>query len=279
MFKLLKRIILLAIVAYGALCAMIYFKPELFFYNPTHKESLLSNATANGYKAKAVEYKSADGTALFAWLNKPAKGKKIIVFMHGNSYNIEKFYHKMLPFQEAGYGTMLPEYRGFGNVQGQISQKNLSADAIAAIKYLNIQGYQNKDIILYGMSLGSYMATNTAYELGQKRPFAALILEVPFDSLFNTVKAKTYGALPLNYLMTDKYDSYALIDKIKSPILVMGGSNDPTIPVSLAEKLYQHAANPKKMIIYQGGAHNDLYNFRNYRDILKWLKVNEKTRH
>lgn len=185
----------------------------------------------------------------------------------------------MLPFQEAGYGTMMPEYRGFGNIEGEISEANLAADAIASIKYLYSLGYQNKDIVVYGMSLGSYMATNAVYTLGQKRSFAGLILEVPFDSLLNTVKETVKGALPLDLIMRDQYDNYPMIDQIKTKLLVLGGSNDPTIPVSLAERLYKQAEKPKKLIIYQGGAHNDLYNFRNYKDILTWLKGNEKARH
>jgi hypothetical protein len=29
-------------------------------------------------------------------------------------------------------------------------------------------------------------------------------------------------------------------------------------------------------VIYRGGGHSDLYNFRNYRDVLAWLKKYEK---
>ena len=56
----------------------------------------------------------------------------------------------------------------------------------------------------------------------------------------------------------------------------MGGSIDTTVPVVLAQNLYDHANHPKKMIIYQNGKHSNLFNFRNDLDILKWLKDNEK---
>lgn len=60
--------------------------------------------------------------------------------MHGNSYNIEEFYYKLKTFANAGYGTFLPEYRGYGDVAGEITQENLEADAIAAVEYLHSQG-------------------------------------------------------------------------------------------------------------------------------------------
>ena len=112
-------------VIYVAFCAAVYFRPQLFFYNPVHRNSNLEVARKNGYPAEQVEYAAADGTKLLAWYTKPHTGRPVIVFMHGNSYNIEKFYHKMIPLMEAGYGTFMPEYRGFGNVPGVITQQNI----------------------------------------------------------------------------------------------------------------------------------------------------------
>lgn len=271
MKKYLKYILLSLLIAYIVFCATVYFYPQCFFYNPTHQASNLERANQYGYPAQKVEYKSSDGQDLYAWYTSPGYRKKVIVFMHGNSYNIEKFYHKMIPFVEAGYGTLMPEYRGFGDIKGIINQKNLEADAIAAIKYLYSLGYKNEDIIVYGMSLGSHMAVNSVWELQKEGAFAALILEVPFDSLLNTVKSIVPVWLPFDYILRDKYDNIAQIKDIKSPIFIMGGSEDPTVPVYLAKNLFEKAPNPKQIKIYQGGEHNDLYNFRNYNDVLNWL--------
>ena len=132
----LKRSAIAMAVIYVVFCAAVYFRPQLFFYNPVHRNSNLEVARKNGYPAEQVEYAAADGTKLLAWYTKPHTGRPVIVFMHGNSYNVEKFYHKMIPLMEAGYGTFMPEYRGFGNVPGVITQQNLGTDALAAVKYL-----------------------------------------------------------------------------------------------------------------------------------------------
>lgn len=272
LLKILKVSILAAVIIYCLACALIYFYPKMFFYNPSSEPSNIENAHANGYKTKQVEYKSADGTELFAWYTKPTTKKKVVVFMHGNSYNIETFYYKLMPFVEEGYGALLPEYRGFGGVKGKISEENLANDAIAAVRYLNSMGYKNKDIIVYGMSLGTYMATNTVVTLNKNGNFDALVLEVPFDSLLNTTKAVVPVPLPFDYIVKDKYESNKLIDKINTRLFIMGGSKDPTIPVYLAEKLFEQAKEPKTLKIYQGGAHSNLFNFRNDKDILSWLE-------
>lgn len=275
--KYLRRILLVLALLYVGLCLAVYDYPQLFFYNPTDIASNLEKAQADGYPAEQVEYTSADGTKLLAWYTKPTTQKKIIIFMHGNSYNVEKFAIKMVPLMEAGYGTFMPEYRGFGAVSGKITQANLEADAIAAVRYLYSLGYKNRDIIVYGMSLGSHMAVNSAYSLQQekKSPFSALILEVPFDNLVNVVKMVFPLPMPWNQIIRDRYENATVIAKIKSPLLIMGGSEDHTVPLPLAKNLFAQAAEPKKMIIYQGGAHSNLYDFKNYKDILGWLKTHE----
>jgi len=275
MKKILSKVLLFLVVLYLVVCCVIYLYPLPFFYNPTSRVSNIEHAREYDYPAQEVKYNSADGTPLFAWFTPPQKGKKIIVFMHGNSHNIEEFYHKMKTFAYDGYGTMLPEYRGFGGVKGKINQQNLENDAIAAIRYLNNLGYKNSDIYVYGMSLGSHMATHSVYKLQATEKFAGLILEVPFDSLLHTAQAQV-PFLPLSLIMRDEYDNLAEIQEIQSPILIMGGTIDETIPIELAINLYNHAPNPKKMIIYKNGKHSNLFNFRNDLDVLTWIENNEK---
>lgn len=272
MEKFIRRIIQILILSYIGFCIAVYYKPEWFFYNPDNNIANVKNAVANGYPAEVVQYTSQDGTPLYAWYTKPKNKDKIIVFLHGNSYNIEKFYHKLIPFVDEGYGTFIPEYRGFGNIAGPISQKGIEQDSIAAIRYLQGLGYKNSDIIIYGMSLGSYAALYSSINMQKNINFAGIILEVPFDNITNVVKKTIKVPLPLNYIIKDKYDNTSLIKNIKSPLLIMGGRNDKVVPVILAENLSSLAPKPKKMIIYEGSGHNDLYNVRNYRDILEWIE-------
>ena len=145
--ELLKKIFHWFLIVVGALylivCIMVFVYPQLFFYAPSSTRSDINNAHRYGYKAQEVTYNSKDGTPLFAWYTKPQRGQhKVIVFMHGNSYNIEEFYYKLKTFADIGYGTLMPEYRGFGGVKGWINQANLEADAIAAVEYLYSQGYK-----------------------------------------------------------------------------------------------------------------------------------------
>lgn len=275
--KVIKIFVAVILTSWVAFCASVYFLPEFYFYNPSSEKADLKNALSNDFTAEEVKYNSYDDTELYGWFIKP-KNKKIVVFFHGNSYNIESFYHKLTPLVEAGYGAFIGEYRGFGGIKGKINEKNLGEDAISAVKYLYSQGYSNKNIILYGMSLGSYTSTHTAYSLGKNEAFSGLILEVPFDSLLDVVKQRIPDLFPFSYIIKDKYDNTQKISQLNLPILIMGASDDTVVPIERAQELYKQANEPKKMIIYQGASHSNLYNYRNWRDINDWLRANEKNK-
>ncbi|MFI3240999.1 MAG: alpha/beta hydrolase [Alphaproteobacteria bacterium] len=268
----MKKILCFLIAVYLGVCALVRFYPLPFFYNPSDVSSNVENAKANGYNPEVVNYQSSDLTDLFAWYTKPQKDNhKAIIFMHGNSYNVEEFYYKLKTFADEGYATFIPEYRGFGGLRGEVSQTNLANDAIAAVEKLNSMGYKNNEIYVYGMSLGTFMATNSVVNLQKNGNFAGLILEVPFDSLLNTAKAKV-PFLPLDYIVKDKYETINIIENVKTKILIMLGTNDATIPYELGKELYKKAPEPKELIVYKGGKHSNLFNFRNDKDILKWLE-------
>ena len=276
MIKKIAKISLISVAIIWLLfCASVYVFPQIYFYNPLPQKANLDNAISNDFLATEVKYKSFDNTELYGWFIKP-KNNKIIVFFHGNSYNIESFYHKLIPFVEAGYGAFIGEYRGFGGIKGAINENNLGEDAISAVKFLKSQGYSNENIILYGMSLGSYTSIHVADSLGREDNFKALILEVPFDSILNVVKQRIINLFPFSLIIKDKYENTSKISQIDSPVLIMGASNDKVVPIERARELFKHAKEPKKMIVYKGAQHSNLYNHRNWQDVLDWLDTNEK---
>lgn len=280
MRKTLKILAIAFLTAYALLCAAVVFVPEYIFYGAYDYPADINKARKNGFNAEEVTYfdYGKNGGKVTAWLylNKTLQNNgKAVVFLHGNSYNLEHYYHKMIPLARAGYSVLMPEYRGFGGQGKKIKQKYLEKDAVNAVKYLNKHGFSNENIIIYGISLGSYTALYAAKNQQHNGNFNAVILEVPFTSLLETAESYvTFGAIklvPLDLLMKDTYNNSALIGKIKTRILIMATKDDKVIPPVLAEKLYLQANEPKKMITYEGAPHDGLYSLHNYRDILEWL--------
>lgn len=273
--KIGKRLFVYFVVIYITLAALLYFFPQLFLYWPSNKTPDIGFANRNGYPAKLVEYKSSDGTNLFAWYTRPQARDtgKIVVFLHGNSGNIQMFFPKVSPFNRYGYATFMPEYRGFGGIKGKITDKNLEQDAIAAIKEVNKLGYKNEDIIVYGFSLGSHMAVYSVYTLQENGKFDALVLEVPFSRLPSVAEAVFPLYMPFDILIKDKYDNMSYIPDIKTRVFIMAAEKDKIVPAQLARKLFAQAVEPKAFKMYNGEiGHNDLYDVENFVDVRNWLE-------
>ncbi len=276
--KIFKKIVLISILFYFLFCVCVYVKPEWFFYMPYKFAGNIKNAQDDGFAVKEVVYHEYEDIKAKGWLylnDSPDNNKKVVLFLHGNSYNIESYYHKLVPFAQKGYSVFIPEYRGFGGQGNKIRQKNLTQDALNALFYLNSIGFENKDVVVYGMSLGSHMALYTVVNGQENGDLNALILEVPFTSLQDTVKHhiefKWIKLLPLDLLVKDKYNNVELIDKIRTRLLVMTTKSDTLIPYIQAVSLYEKALPPKDIKIYSGASHDLLYNLQNYNKIIDWL--------
>lgn len=282
MKRTIKIVCGFVISAYALLCASVYFFPQWYFYHPYDFPGNAETAKAGGLLVQEVvyhDYGAENNGKVKGWLylNKNEDNNhKIILFLHGNAYNVEHYYHKTVPLATAGYSVFIPEYRGFGGQGHEISQKYLEEDALNAVKYLNIIGFANKDIVIYGMSLGTYTALYAATENQKDGAFDALILEVPFTSLLNTAEYHVtfFGikTVPLDLLVTDTYDNTALIGRINTRILVMTTEDDELIPPEQAKTLYRLAPKPKTLKVYHGASHDTLFVLKNYQDILEWLQ-------
>ena len=67
-----------------------------------------------------------------------------------------------------------------------------------------------------------------------------------------------YPYFPIRKLMIDQFRSDLLIQKIRTPLLVQHGLSDWVVPFCFGKRLYALAPEPKRLIRYVGGGHNDL---------------------
>ena len=75
-------------------------------------------------------------------------------------------------------------------------KKALYEDGESAINWLKAKGLKDNDIVLYGESLGTGIATHVA----QNHKFAGVILESPFTSMIDAAK-NVYPYFPIRFLL------------------------------------------------------------------------------
>ena len=227
------------------------------------QRNLLYHPTENNYSGdqilvsiEKVKIKTQDGIKLMSWYhNKNLINYKTILFLHGNAGNLENRIHKINHFKDMNVNFLIVAWRGFNGNKGKPTEKGLYEDARSAVRWLKSKGVKENNIIVYGESLGTGVAT----EIAQNKNFAGIILESPFTSMIDAGKDK-YPYLPVSLLLKDKYESDKKIKNINSPILIMHGKIDNIVPFHMGEKMYELANRPKYSYFSEYDDHMMEYN-------------------
>jgi len=240
------------VVPYAAICAVAYFGNRLFMYFPD--PTRIPPAAVGLVGVEEIEIKAADGVTLVAW-QAPAKGDRpVILYFHGNAANAANRAEKIERIDGSGFGIFYLNNRGYGGSGGRPTEEANIADALAAYDHLIAHGVPAERIVAYGESLGS----GQAVPLAAKRRVAAVVLEAPLTSTVD-VGRRVYFWLPLNWLVTDRYDNERNIRAVTAPVLILHGERDSIVPVEMGRRLYDAAKEPKRIELFSRAGHNDLF--------------------
>ena len=232
------KLIILIIVTYCLLLTFVFFYQRKLLYHPNFS----NHVTGDGliHSIEKINIKTEDNIDLKGWFHLKDSKKKTILFFHGNAGTLDNRIYKLNFLGNLDINFLIIAWRGYSGSSGKPTELGLYQDAKSAVNWLNLKGIVEKNIILYGESLG----TSVAIEIGQNKNFAGIILEAPFTSMVDTGK-KYYPFFPVKLLLKDKYESKNKIKNIKFPILVMHGKKDKIIPFYMGEAIYNLANKPK----------------------------------
>lgn len=222
---------------YAAQRSLIYPAPTAFAPVPA------------GYNE--VSLRTADGLSLAAAWRPPAPGKPVALYFHGNGDDWAGGDRAMAALEQAGYGVLLPEYRGYGINAGQAHEAGFYADGRAALAWLAERGIPSHRVVLVGNSIGGGTATQLATEA---KP-AALILVSTFSALPDVV-AERFPWLPGRWLVKDQFDNAAKLGRVAAPVLILHGTADDQIPHEHSLRLAKAA--PKARLMLVPGTDHDL---------------------
>lgn len=247
---------ILKITAYALLIIIIItlflslIQSKLVFHPSQHIET---TPIEIGLQFEDLYIKTSDSIQINAWYIPAEKKDKVILFCHGNAGNISHRLFSIKQFHDLGYGVLIFDYRGYGASEGKISEIGTYKDATAAYDFLLSKGFADKDIILFGRSLGGAVAA----EIAKSRSPAGLILESTFTSIPD-MGAKLYPLLPVRLFCYIKYNTISKIKEIKCPLLVIHSPDDEIVPFDMGMKIFEQANEPKKFFKIHG-SHNEGY--------------------
>ena len=234
----LLEVIIGVILIYLSILVLLFIFQRNLMYLPEE-----NNYSGDKIKVdiEKVKINTSDNLDLLGWFHKKDLNKfKTILYFHGNAGKLENRIHKLNQFKDMEVNFLIIAWRGFSGNKGKPSEKGLYIDGNSATKWLKNLGLNEEDIILYGESLGTGIAT----EIAQNSNFAGLILETPFTSMVDAAK-NVYPYIPVGLLLKDRYENYKKIKNINIPILVMHGEADQIVPFRMGKKIYDIAKQPK----------------------------------
>ena len=256
--------LLLGLITYLIVLTYIYLFQRNLLYDPL----------VNGYQEDEINFdykeifiQNKEGIRLKAWLHeKDLINKKTIIFFHGNAGNLRNRNYKLNELSKFDVNFLIVAYRGFSGNQGKPSEQGLYEDARSTLNWLKIKGVKEKNLILYGESLG----TAVAIEIAQNKDLAGIILESPFTSMVELAQ-KYYPFIPVKFLLKDKYETIKKLPNINSPLLVLHGKLDDIVPFSMGKKLFEKANEPKFKYFIDDDDHMLRYDQKLLNEIKKFI--------
>jgi hypothetical protein len=246
----LLKTTLIALIAFGGLTAVMYFAQRKLMYFP---ETARTAPAAAGFPAaEEVILDTTDGERVIAWHVPPRGGNPVVLYFHGNGGALRYRVQRFRDLIRDGNGLVALSYRGYGGSTGSPTEAGLLADAEAAYAFAAAR-YPPERLVLWGESLGGAVAI----ALAARQKVGRLVLEAAFTSAAD-IGASVYWFLPVRLLMQDQFRSDQRIGQVKAPLLFLHGTNDNVVPLAFGERLFALANEPKRMVRFPGGGHNDL---------------------
>ncbi len=224
------------------------FLERLFLYHVTKNVSR-NDIRNDGLREKMRDeyFLSPDGKRLHGWYipAAPGKNKPTVIFAHGRFANITYSEDLMKHLMDQGYGIFTFDYRGFGKSKGKPDEEGVYMDFDAACRHIETKyGIPVSEQVAMGYSLGGAVVANSAIH----NPFKAVVLVSTFTRLKDSLthcKNQLYPVIRWMFkdnIIQQKFDTLGKIAQVRSPLLLIGGTEDLVTPIFMGKTLYDEAS-------------------------------------
>lgn len=245
---------------YVALAVVFYFGQDYFFFRPERLPKWFRYDYP--FPFNEVNFEMEDGGTVNALHFRVPNNRGVVFYIKGNSRSIKGWGKFAKDFVGKGFDFFILDFRGFGKSRGHRTENILYSDLQQVYKWLDAT-YPEEQIIIYGRSLGSGLATRIA-SWNQPR---MLILDSPYFSFLHHIRRYAFW-LPLRQLLRYHIRTDQFIKKVHCPVFIVHGDKDRLIPHRQSVML--QAIDPLKIRLFtvKDAGHNNLPEFPEYHD---WL--------
>ena len=225
-----------------------------------------------GIPYDTIRLATNNGLKLEAWYMKADSAKGTVILFHGLNSNKGNVLGEAYEFLSLGYNAMLVDIRAHGNSEGVGNSIGYKESEEVKLAYDHVSKKGEKNIVLWGMSLGAVIISKAIWQYDLKPQ--KVILEMPFDRLQDHIRARArisgFPGEPFGFFVTfwigleQGYWGYGhkttkYVQKINCPVLIQWGNVDEYVFQSETEEIFKAiGSTQKKMIVYEGVGHTPL---------------------
>ncbi|MCL4341389.1 MAG: S9 family peptidase [Candidatus Thermoplasmatota archaeon] len=224
--------------------------------NGIKKITAINDAVAeySPYRSELVKWKSSDGMQIFGYLTLKSKDAPLIVNVHGGptSSYYPAFLDRNTPLLDGGFSVFMPNYRGSVGKGRDYTEANIGdmggmdlQDILTGISYLKSAGKVKTDsIFITGGSYGGFMTMWAITQTDIFKAGVALFGISDWVSFHGTTNISAWDAVhyrdnPYGKNLFEKFSPLNYIDRVKTPLLIMQGKEDPCVPASQAFQMFR----------------------------------------
>lgn len=253
MLRFIRNILIVCAVLYIIPLILIFvFQREFIYLPPNGYQTPTDVGLASVQEVRVVDHNNQNLTGW--WLPPKSDDHPVIVLFHGNGAAVYANHVKFRDLHAQGYGVYSVGYAGYPGSDGKPSQDSIVSGATAQYDWIVKQGINADRIVFYGISLGTGVAAQVAFE---RRP-KALILEAPFYSAAEVAKT-SMPVFPVSVLMKDRFETHKALEVMDMPLIWVHGTDDDVVPLPQGRRLYEGYTGPKTKKIIPGGRHMGLW--------------------
>ncbi|MEO7769322.1 MAG: alpha/beta hydrolase, partial [Ferruginibacter sp.] len=170
----------------------VFTKTWRLFSGPKFSKSVITQFP--GFPVDTLTFETKNGDLIDAWYGKTdTVTKGTVLIFHGVTINKGQMLPEASEFRYMGYNVLLVDFRAHGNSTGFTTTLGYKEEEEVKLAYEYVAAQGEKNIILWGSSMGAVAITKAVTEFELKP--AGVILEMPFASLKDHLKARArmYG--------------------------------------------------------------------------------------
>ncbi|KAJ0067358.1 hypothetical protein NL108_018026, partial [Boleophthalmus pectinirostris] len=201
-----------------------------------------------------LRWKEAQGKDLDWYEKALGDGNPVFIYFHGNTKNrYDKIHFSCQVLSALGYHVVVPDYRGFGDSTGEITEEGATTDSLYVYNWVKARSGSSL-VVIWGHSLGTacvqiishifvkccvvldgVILEGTFNAARSKIPVNPLIWVVATDFLPEKLHSAPFNVFSISPHFFILYFCFGSLKKMKSPILFLHAEDDSSVPIETAE--------------------------------------------